>query len=162
MNLIGIGRLLFLLAAANGAPVLAKWLSGDRFAFPVDGFVRFSDGQPIFGPTKTLRGLAASLLATSLGAELIGLSWRVGAVIAALAMCGDLISSFIKRRRGLKPSDQMLGLDQIPEALLPALFGVRAMGLSLPDVLVVVGLFFVAELAGSRLLFALNIKNRPY
>lgn len=162
MNFAAIAQMLFLLAVANGAPVLAKRLIGERFAWPVDGHSRFSDGRSIFGSSKTFRGLATSLLATVAAAELIGLSGGDGALIATLAMLGDLLSSFIKRRRGAAPSDQMLGLDQIPEALLPALFAPPAISLSFADVVAVVGLFFVAELAGSRLLYALNIKDRPY
>jgi hypothetical protein len=29
--------MLILLAVANGSPVIAKWIFGDRFARPVDG-----------------------------------------------------------------------------------------------------------------------------
>ncbi len=162
MNVDGIGRALFLVAAANGAPVLAQWLLGKRGAWPVDCEARLSDGRRVFGPTKTFRGLAASLLATGTAAGLAGLTFRDGALVAALAMSGDLLSSYIKRRKGAAPSDQRLGLDQLPEALAPALFVSRAIDLSLVDVLIVVGLFFLVELAGSRLLYALAIKNRPY
>ncbi len=162
MNVTAVGQLLFLLGAANGAPVLTKRLIGSRFDWPIDSFARHSDGRLLFGPSKTFRGLASSLVVTMAAAELTGLSWSCGAVIAALSMTGDLISSFIKRRRGAAPSDQMLGVDQIPEAILPALFAVWAMDLSLVDVLAVVVLFFVAELLASRVLFALNIKDRPY
>lgn len=162
MNLIAIGQVLFLLGVANGAPVLAKRLIGSRFDWPIDGSARLSDGRALFGSSKTYRGVATSLLATMAAAELARLSWAFGAIVAALSMAGDLLSSFVKRRCGAAPSDQMLGVDQIPEAFLPALFAAWAMGLSILDVLVVVVLFFIAELAGSRLLFALKIKDRPY
>ncbi len=162
MNVSATVQLLFLLGVANGAPVLAKWLIGNRFDWPIDGSARLSDGRSLFGPSKTYRGVATSLLATMAAAELTGLSWENGALIAALAMSGDLFSSFIKRRRGAAPSDQMLGLDQIPEAILPAVFAAWAMGLSFLDVVAVVALFFAAGLVGSRLLFALKIKDRPY
>jgi CDP-2,3-bis-(O-geranylgeranyl)-sn-glycerol synthase len=162
MNLIAIGQVLFLLGVANGAPVLAKWLIGGRFDWPIDGSARLSDGRALFGSSKTYRGVATSLLATMAAAELARLSWAFGAIVAALSMAGDLLSSFAKRRCGAAPSDQMLGVDQIPEAILPALFAAWAMGLSILDVLVVVVLFFIAELVGSRLLFALKIKDRPY
>lgn len=162
MNVIAVGNLLFLLAIANGAPVLAKWLLGKRLDWPIDGFARLSDGHAIFGSSKTFRGLATSFLATMPAAELVGLHWAHGAAIAALAMCGDLLSSFIKRRRGAAPSDQMLGVDQIPEAFLPALFGAWMMDLTVADIAAVVVLFFIAELVGSRLLYRLKIKDRPY
>ena len=46
--------------------------------------------------------------------------WRLGALVAASAMAGDCLSSFIKRRFGLEPSRMTLGLDQVPESLFPA------------------------------------------
>ena len=50
---------------------------------------------------------------------MIGLDWRIGALVAAMAMLGDLFSSFLKRRMGLAPSRQAIGLDQIPESCFP-------------------------------------------
>jgi hypothetical protein len=42
------------------------------------------------------------------------LRWRLRALIAASAMAGDCLSSFIKRRLGLERSSMTLGLDQYP------------------------------------------------
>jgi CDP-2,3-bis-(O-geranylgeranyl)-sn-glycerol synthase len=142
--------------------VLASFVFGRRLAAPVDGGARLRDGRRVFGASKTVRGLAASLLATGAAARAVGASVGEGALVAALAMGGDLFSSFVKRRQGAAPSDQRLGLDQVPEALAPTLYAARAFNLSAADVAAVVGLFFVVELAGSRLLYALAIKNRPY
>ena len=61
-----IVELLILIAVANGTPVLAKKLFGESFAYPLDGGARFFDGRPIFGPSKTARGLVFSLLITPL------------------------------------------------------------------------------------------------
>ena len=121
MQPLMILKLLILLAMANGTPVLAKALLGDRLARPLDGGAVFVDGRPLFGPTKTIRGILVSLVATPLTAWLIGLSWHLGVVVAALAIAGDLLSSFVKRRMGLASSSMALGLDQIPESLLPLL-----------------------------------------
>ena len=114
MQPLMILKLLILLAVANGTPVLAKALLGDRLARPLDGGAVFVDGRPLFGPTKTIRGILVSLVATPLAAWLIGLSWHLGVVVAALAIAGDLLSSFVKRRMGLASSSMAIGLDQIP------------------------------------------------
>lgn len=162
MNIPAIGRILLLLAVANGAPVLAQRVLGPRFARPVDGGALFTDGRPVLGRSKTLRGLAASLATTAMAAPLLGLSATTGAGVAALAMAGDLASSFVKRRLGLAPSAQALGLDQIPESLLPALYAATLAPLSVADVALVVLCFFAAELMLSRLLYALRIREQPY
>lgn len=104
---------------ANGTPVIATKILGRTFAYPVDFGIAFWDGQPLFGASKTLRGIVLAVLLTSVAAALIGLEWTFGALIAVTAMFGDLLSSFI-RRMGLIPSSQCIGLDQIPESLFSA------------------------------------------
>ncbi len=157
-----IARLLLLLVVVNGAPILARWLLGSRGAWPVDGGRRFADGRPLLGPAKTWRGLFAALLAGILAAPLLDLSPLLGLELAAAAMAGDLLSSFLKRRLGYASSSMALGLDQIPEALLPALLAMPYLQLSLAEVLWVVALFFAVELLLSRLLYRLGIRREPY
>ena len=128
----------------------------------IDGGATFIDGRPLFGSSKTVRGLMLSILATTAFAPLIGLDWRIGALVALMAMIGDLSSSFLKRRMGLDPSDRAIGLDQIPESLLPLLACAFFLPLTLFDLVVATAIFFVGELALSRLLFKLHIRNRPY
>ena len=114
-------QLLILLVVANGTAVAAKKLLGVAFARPLDSGARFVDGQPLFGPSKTIRGIVLSVLATSICAALIGLGWRVGTLVATFAMAGDLFSSFVKRRLHLASSSMAIGLDHIPEFSLPPL-----------------------------------------
>ena len=121
MDLNLIAKLVPLIVVANGVPVLAKRALGTRLDRPLDGGTVLADGRRPFGPTKTIRGVALSLLATPLAAELLGLPWKVGALVAGAAIAGDLFSSFMKRRLGLPPSSMAIGLDQIPESLLPLL-----------------------------------------
>lgn len=154
--------LILLIGVANGSPILAKTLLKDRFATPLDFGLKLPDGQPLFGSSKTLRGLVVAVAATAITAELVGLRWRTGAAIAALAMLGDLASSSLKRRLRLAPHAQASGLDQIPEALLP-LYVLRAhLNLGGWEIAVMTGAFVVLEIWLSRLLFRLRIRDRPY
>ena len=75
-------QLLILLVVANGTAVAAKKLLGVVFARPLDGGALFVDGQPLFGPSKTVRGIVLSVLATSICAAVMGLGWRVGPLVA--------------------------------------------------------------------------------
>jgi len=120
MNMGAILQLLILLAIANSAPIAAKRLLHDRFSYPLDGGFVFFDGRPLFGPSKTIRGILIAVLVTSICAPLIGLEWETGALIASVAMVGDLFSSFLKRRMKLPSSGKATGLDQVPESLFPA------------------------------------------
>lgn len=155
-------KVLLLLLAANGSPVLAKRLLGSRFAVPVDGGCRFLDGRPLFGPSKTLRGLVLSIAVTALVAALLGLPWTLGVGFAAASMAGDLLSSFLKRRLNVPPSGQALGLDQIPEALLPVWLYRESLGVDAWGILLLVMLFTVGELLLSRVMFRLGIREQPY
>jgi hypothetical protein len=77
-------------------------------------------------------------------------------------MAGDCLSSFGKRRFRLEPSSMALGLDQIPESLLPTLVCSAYLPIGLLDILAIALLFFAGELALSRILFAIRLRDRPY
>jgi CDP-diglyceride synthetase len=128
-------RLLLLLGVANGMPVLARRVFKDRLAAPIDGGVAFVDGRPLFGRSKTIRGIAASVAFTSLIGLLLGFDLSTAASFASLSMVGDLASSFIKRRLGFETHAQAFGLDQLPEALLPLLVLQKTLGLTWVDIL---------------------------
>jgi CDP-archaeol synthase len=157
-----VAQLLVLLILANGAPVIAKTILGTALECPLDGGITLADGQPTFGQSKTIRGNVLSIVVTSLGASWIGLDWTIGLVVSATAMVGDLFSSFIKRRMKLAPGSMALGLDQIPESLLPAVACQWILPITALDIVLVTALFFVGELAISRALYAFNVRDRPY
>ena len=157
-----VAQLLALLTIANGTPVIAAKVFGNNLAGPIDGNVAFLDGRPIFGPSKTLRGVVLSILVTTAFAPLIGLEWKIGALVAFSAMIGDLLSSFLKRRLGLFASSQSIGLDQVPESLLPLLACRFLLPVTIFDVVLATVIFLVGALVLSRVLFKLHIRDRPY
>ncbi len=155
-------QLLSLLALANGAPVIAKKIFGRRFAQPLDFGAMYVDGRPLLGSSKTIRGIVASILLTSVSAPLLGLETKIGALVAGAAMAGDLFSSFVKRRLALPPSSRALGIDQVPESLLPLLACWDALSLTIAEILIATGIFFVGELILSRLLYQAHLRDEPY
>ena len=154
MQLLHILQLLVLMTLANGTPIVAKKIFGPRFSFPLDAGTIFFDGRPLFGPSKTIRGILISVLITTAIAPLIGLE--------GAAMAGDLFSSFVKRRLDFPPSSQALGLDQVPESLFPMLACRDALSLTIPDIALGVGVFFIGELVLSRLLYQVHVRDEPY
>ncbi len=155
-------KLLLLLLAANGTPVVAKRWLGDKWTFPLDAGLKFIDGRRLLGRSKTFRGVVVGVLACAVVAVLLGFTWQVGALFGFLSLCGDASSSFIKRRLDISPSGMALGLDQIPEALLPLLLLRGYFGLDLTAVCLLVALFFVGELLLSRIMFQLGVRDHPY
>ncbi len=99
---------------------------------------------------------------TPLAAVALGLPWSTGLTVAAGAMAGDLLSSFVKRRLTIEPSGKARGLDQIPESLLPLLAVRDRYGLGWGDIALLVAVFFVLEMTISPLLYRLGIRKRPY
>ena len=138
---------LLLLALANSVPWLLAVALGRRGAWPVDFGRRGPDGRRLLGAHKTWRGLISAVAACLGGAAVLGIAPWVGAVFGALAMLGDLLSSFAKRRLNLEPGREVPGLDQLPECLLPQLVLGRRLGLSFGDVVVVTLLFLAGHLA---------------
>jgi CDP-diglyceride synthetase len=155
-------QLLLLIIVANGAPIVGKDILGRYGAWPLDGALLLPDGRRLLGHSKTYRGVLLALIATTLTAWVIGLSPYIGLTIGACAMAGDLFSSFAKRRLGLAPSSMAFGLDQIPETLLPLLAVKAHYGLGWLSLLKILAVFIILELLLSRLLYRLNLRNRPY
>lgn len=158
----GFSASLLLLLVVNGAPIVARSVLRRRWSTPIDLRRRAPDDRPWFGPTKTYRGVIAAMLAGAVCAPLLGYAALLGATLGLLAMAGDLISSFIKRRLGIGSSNMALGLDQIPEALLPLAVLRTAFGLSWTAVWMEVLAFLVLELVLSQILYRLNLRKRPY
>lgn len=154
-------RALLLLVVANSAPVLGRKLLGRRLDYPLDGGLRFFDGHPLFGPSKTVRGIVLSLAATAVAALALRLPAMTGVLIAGLSMLGDLTSSFIKRRLGRAPSSSVVLLDQAPEALFPLLVFREQLSLMAWDVAGVALAFLVLDLIFSRLVYKLHLRDQP-
>jgi CDP-2,3-bis-(O-geranylgeranyl)-sn-glycerol synthase len=153
---------LLLVVAANAAPVLVARLMGKTLIHPVDAGLVLPDGRRLLGPTKTLRGVAGALAATSLLGPAMGVPWPAGLAIGAAAMAGDLLSSFAKRRLGWPPSSRAAGLDQVPEALFPALAGTWLLELGLVDAIVVTAAFVAIDVSLSRVLCRLGLRRQPH
>jgi CDP-2,3-bis-(O-geranylgeranyl)-sn-glycerol synthase len=153
---------LLLIGAANTAPLFAKKLFGERCAWPLDGDAHWFDGRPVFGHSKTVRGIAVGIVTPALLAWPLDQPMWHGAAIGAAAMAGDLVSSFCKRRMNFAPSSRAIGLDQIPEVLLPALVARGWFGLTLLDVALVVAVFFGLEIVLSKLLYRFKLRDQPY
>lgn len=155
-------ELFVMLVLANGAPVVAAALLKKRWSAPVDGGRLWRDGRPVLGNSKTWRGVVSGALACALFALMTGLGFVFGLLFGLLGLAGDMLSSFIKRRLGLASSARALGLDQIPEALLPMLLAVWWLPVSLWVALLVVVLFTLSNIYGSPLLYRLGIRRQPH
>lgn len=155
-------RLLLLLAVANMTPIGVQRLLGPRWRWPLDGGLRFFDGQPLLGPSKTWRGLACAVLACAAVAPLLGLPPRTGMAVGGLSLAGDALASFVKRRLRLAPGSRATGLDQVPEALLPMVGLMPRLPLTWADVLLVVVTFLVLEIPLARWAWRHGLRRDPH
>lgn len=155
-------QLLVLLILANAAPVAASHLCGDLWRHPIDGGLRLRDEAPLFGRSKTWRGLAAATLACALAAPALGLAWTLGAQVGLLAMLGDLAASFVKRRMKLPAGARAPRLDSLPEALLPAWCLREDLGFGTGEALLAALGFVLTVRLASPLLYRLRLRPRPW
>lgn len=156
-----IPELVALLLVANGAPMVLSRLRATS-GCPVDGSCRLPDGRRLFGASKSWRGVAVAIVTTAVLAWLFRLGALFGATFGAVAMLGDLTSSFIKRRLGLEAGDRALGLDQLPEGGLPAFWAWYWLGVSAWAALAAVLIFCGLNIWGSPLLYRLGLRQRPH
>lgn len=155
-------KLFVMLVLANGAPVVAAMFLRRRWSAPVDAGLNWFDGRPLLGKSKTWRGIVAGALSCALFALASGQGFMFGLLFGVLALAGDLLSSFIKRRTGLAPSERMPWLDQVPEAAFPVLL---AMGWGLIGAwagLFIVVFFTLSNMWISPLLYRLGIRRQPH
>jgi len=157
-----IFQALLLLITANGAPVIMKKVLGNRLAWPMDNGLNLRDGYRLFGCSKTWRGLFSAIFFTTAVAILFGIHPLTGVLFGALTMTGDLLASFIKRRRGNIESSRARGLDAVPESLLPLCLLKDSLTLNFIDIILIAGLFFLIEEFVSPVLYRLHIRNQPY
>mgnify|MGYP000079353769 CR=1 FL=1 len=162
MNIDFIRDVLIILGLANGAPILAARVFSNRFVQPIDGGRIAFDGHPWLGSSKTWRGLLCAYVLALPVALWLGFSAMMSFNMISLSMCGDLGSSFIKRRLGMASSSRAFALDQIPEAGLPLVYLWWIASLSILEGILIVTLFIFVEIVLSKILFHLHIRKRPY
>ena len=155
-------QVFLLIMAANAAPIFGRLLMKGRWNAPLDGGATFFDGQPWLGPSKTYRGVVFSLAGTVLAADVLAIPWDIGLLTGGLAMTGDCLSSFIKRRLGYASGGMALGLDQIPESLFPLLGLWEPLSLSAIGIMATAGAFMVFELFISPILYRFRIRKNPH
>ena len=149
-----LSELVLLLVIANATPVIISLLLGERWNQPVDRGLLFTDGHPLLGPSKTVRGLLGSISVCALLAPLFDLSLLQGAGFGVLAMLGDLLSSFCKRRLGLRSGHSAPLLDQLPETLLPLWIMQPVLGAGPAEIAIAIIAFSGIDLLFTRLLFS--------
>jgi CDP-2,3-bis-(O-geranylgeranyl)-sn-glycerol synthase len=121
---------------ANASPLV---FGGGR---PLDGNRKFSDGRPIFGAHKTVRGLLAGIIGGSLvglGESLVDPRLAVaGLVISIGAVLGDLLGAFVKRRLGMSPGRLFPVVDQLDFVLGALAFSYWLFPMNLLSTLIVI------------------------
>ena len=160
-TLYAFGGILVVTLVLIAVSVYLQGVSPTIFGNPGQ-WIRDLDGSIAFQVVSNAAEMLAAILATSVAALALSLPVYIGVLIAAFAMLGDLISSFAKRRLGIASSDMALGIDQIPESLLPLLVVGSQYKLDGTQIMLAVVAFFAIELILSRVLYNLKIRDRPH
>ena len=141
---------LLLLVTAHVTPwAVGRWLGG-MVATPLDGGVRLSDGERLLGGHKTWRGLVVAVLSCALLGAVLRVGWQTGSLFGALAMLGDALSSFCKRRLHVAPGVEIVGLDQLGEALLPLMILKNTLHIDVVDAFCIAAVFLILDIATTR------------
>ena len=155
-------KLLLILIVGNGVPVILYRCFGDTFSKPVDGGYKLPDGARLFGGSKTWRGFFAGIIGAAIAALLLGFTVVFGLFFGFLSLSGDLASSFIKRRMKQPESNQSVGVDQIPEALIPLVVGAFWLNYGVSTVVIVTLSFFLLNVLVSPILYQFGIRKHPH
>lgn len=143
------GVALLLVMTANSAAWATGRLGAGRAHAALDFGITLRDGTRLLGSHKTWRGLIAATVLTGMVAYLLKVGFVLGMAFGALALVGDAVSSFIKRRLRTAPGAEIPGLDQLPEALLPLMMLANPLGLGVVSIISVTLLFTILDLAAT-------------
>lgn len=160
---IGLAILYYLPAlVANGsAPFVKK-------GTPIDFKKNFLDGRRILGDGKTFEGLLIAVtFGTTVGiilAKFFSFKWiYISFFESLLAMIGDMIGAFIKRRLGLERGARALGLDQL-DFIFGATLGLLIMRVALNfiEFIFILVIAFVLHVFTNNIAYRLKIKSVPW
>lgn len=154
---------------ANGSPVFGHRLAQNTFlAKPIDDFFPLS-WRPVFGSHKTIAGFiagpVAGLLSLVVSYQVISTHLQIDPFLYAsvqgeLAVMGDAIKSWVKRKKGVPAGLPWLPFDQIDYLLLsiPCLW--LLLPLSYMEVIYIIFQGFMLSIVGSSLSYMLGFKER--
>lgn len=129
----------------------------------MDGGRTLSDGQPIFGSHKTIRGVFAGIVTgtiVGLGESLIDSRLLIGGFMIALgAVLGDLLGAFIKRRLRVQPGRAFPILDQLDFVLGSLVLGYSFFPIGALSVILFVAVTPPIHLATNYGAYLLGIKK---
>ena len=154
-KIIATLALFFPAYVANSTPVV---LGGGA---PVDGGKLWSDGKPILGKNKTIRGCLSGILAGAIigaiqGNLIGGLAQGTGAIL------GDLISSFMKRRNDYTPGSSMPIVDQLDFITLAVILSYPFQATDLVSVLIIMVITVPIHYATNYVAWLLKLKKNPW
>jgi CDP-2,3-bis-(O-geranylgeranyl)-sn-glycerol synthase len=140
---------------ANSTPVV---LGGGA---PVDGGRLWSDGKPILGTNKTIRGCITGVLAGSIVGLIQG-NLMGGFVQATGAILGDLISSFMKRRKDYAPGSSMPLVDQLDFITLAVILSYPFQTTNLLSVVIIIVITIPIHYGTNYVAWLLKLKKNPW
>jgi len=177
-----IDILLFFLpgGVANATPIIAAQISFLKpFNQAIDNGKTFR-GIRIFGANKTWRGLTSGIIAGAASAVLLsGLitnqtdwpitqeayiensAFLIGGLLSLGVLLGDIIESFFKRQRKIKPGSAWFPFDQTDYIIGGLLFVAPFVRLEIIEYVVVAGVWFFMHLFFSLAGYLIKWKDAP-
>ena len=161
---------------ANMAPVLFRKIN--FLNYPVDFNKTFRD-KPILGKNKTYKGLFFGILFALVIAYLQFYLYRynffnalsfydysswllIGFLLGSGALFGDLVKSFIKRRRNIEPGQRYIPLDQLDYSVGALLLFCFYDVLSLDKMLIIIIMGFFLHIIVNHTAFYLRIRGEKW
>lgn len=154
--------ILIFLGWSNFLPILGRIVFKQRLSTPMDLGYRWIDNRYLLGPHKTWRGLVVSIIGSGLAGYVTPFGLVLGLKFAACSMFGDLISSFVKRRVGLKSGSRFFLLDQGIESLLPLWILKDSLFICWTEIILIVSSFTLLEIVLSPIFYMLHIRRNPH
>ena len=142
---------------------------------PIDFGKKFFDGRALLGKGKTFKGTIFGIGAGIIVAAAInGLLFKqtaqyysnhyvlIASILVVLAILGDIIGSFIKRRMNIERGQPVLLLDQLDFVIVPMLFLLLQNLISFAEIIIVLAITLIVHKAANYIAFKFKLKKVPW
>lgn len=142
---------------------------------PIDFGKNFFDGRPLLGKGKTFKGTIFGIGAgIIIAAAINGLLSKqtmlyysnhyvlITSILVVLAILGDMIGSFIKRRLNIERGQPVLLLDQLDFVIVPMIFLWSQKFISFTEIIIVLIITLFVHKLANYIAFKFKLKRVPW
>lgn len=157
LNIYPVSVILLFLPAFY-APLTAPASKLFNKPHPLDNFKMYK-GKRLLGNGKTVEGTLIGIFSAVVVGLILDEIW-LGLIFGIGAMLGDILNSFMKRRRSYKSGEHSHVFDELNFLFFPVLYGILYLNTTLLDIVILIIFAYTLHFIFDKIALKLGVKNR--